>query len=85
MGVAVEQPRQQVAAADVDGLVAVQPGPDLEDAAALDQHIGLAWPGPGAVEHPPAGEQCPGREPGLAGQRGGCPSSRWRARSGASR
>jgi hypothetical protein len=65
MGVAVEQPRQQVAAADVHGLVAVQAGPDLQDAAVLDDHVGVGRRGAGAVEDPPAGQQRPGHGPGL--------------------
>ena len=52
MGVAVEQPGQDRPAGDVDRLVAVEPGPDVDDPAVLDRDVAVGRIGAGAVEDP---------------------------------
>jgi hypothetical protein len=54
--VAVEQPGQERRARHVDRLVAVEPGPDVDDAPLLDGHVAVGEGGAGAVEHPAPGE-----------------------------
>ena len=64
--VAVEQAGKQRVAGRVDLLVPVESGPDLQDPAILDDHVG---PGRGrarAVEHHSAGEHCPHGRPLLS-------------------
>ena len=46
VGVAVEQPRQDVPPADVDRLVAVEPGADVDDPAVLDCDVARAGSAP---------------------------------------
>ena len=69
VGVAVEQARQERLAGQVDALVAVEAGTDLDDAAVLDDQVRLGRIGAGAVEDAGAGEHGARHAPRL--QRGG--------------
>jgi hypothetical protein len=59
VGVVVEQAGQQAAPGHVDDLVAVQPRADGDDAAGLDDHVGVPDRRAGAVEDPAAGQDRP--------------------------
>ncbi len=49
MGVAVEQARQEGLAVELDPLVAVEVGANLEDATFLHHDVGMGGIGPGAI------------------------------------
>ena len=51
-----KRPGSSVLPLDVDGLVPVEPGPDRDDALALDGHVCAIGGGAGPVEDPGAGE-----------------------------
>jgi hypothetical protein len=59
VGVAVEQAGQDRPAGEVQALVPVEPAPDIDDPAVLDDDVGRRRVGPRAVEHAGALENRP--------------------------
>jgi len=58
--VTVEEPRQERLPLAVDRLVAVEAGPDVDDAPVLDRDVRVGERRPRAVEDPPPAEHRPG-------------------------
>jgi hypothetical protein len=59
VGVAIEHAGQDRPAADIDLLVAIQPGPETDDPVALEGHVRGGRIGAGPVEHPTSPQHDP--------------------------